>query len=72
MFEHHDHTINDIIKNQEKLMADVTALNQAVTENTTAVDAAVQKLQAGSTPTQAEVDALVTVIQTDTAKLNAA
>jgi hypothetical protein len=75
MFEHHDpqKLINHIIRNQERLMADITALTTAVTDNTTAVDAAVTKLQSGTgTPTQAEVDTLTSAVQSSVASLNAA
>ena len=51
-------------------MADVTALNEAVTANTNAVNAAVAKLQEAGKPTQTEVDALTTAVQTAVTDLN--
>ena len=71
---HHDspeRLAKQIIHNQEKLMADLTALTSAVSENTSAVEAAVNKLQASSTE-QPAVDALTTQINEAVAKLTAA
>lgn len=58
-----------IIEQQEQIMANLDALNQAVSDNTTAVNAAVAELQ--STDDQAGVDAAAAAISASTAALNA-
>ena len=63
---------DNIADRQERLMADVTALNAAVAENTTAVDAAVAKLSEAGVPTQTEVDTLTAAVQASVTALNAA
>lgn len=64
--------LEKLLENQEKIMADLTALTAAVAENTTAVAAVqteVQNLQSGSD--QAAVDSLTSQVQTNNTALNA-
>lgn len=56
-----------------KIMADFTALTQAVIDNTTATNAAIAKITTLPTDTdQASVDAVTTQITANTAALNGA
>src|SRR5271170_2375962 len=71
---HHDQRaqlVSQILRNQEKLMADLTALTTAVTDNTTAVDAAVAALEAPATD-QATVDTLTAAVTASVTALNTA
>ena len=58
-------------KQNEEIMADLTALNTAVADNTTATQAVVAAVESGSTD-QAGVDAAVSGIQANTDALNSA
>lgn len=51
------------------LMADITALKQAIEADTAAVEAAVAALGTAQKPSQAEVDALTTQVQANTQTL---
>jgi methyl-accepting chemotaxis protein len=55
-----------------RIMADVGRLQQAVTDNTLAVNAAVAKIAEGSTPSQAQLDQLAGEVESNTSSLNAA
>ena len=62
-----------LLEQQEKIMADFTKLNAAVVANTTAVDAAIVKIDAliAGGADQASIDAAATTVQADADRLAA-
>jgi chromosome segregation ATPase len=63
------HTLRIIEKQQEIIMAQITALSEAVSKVSAEVEAAVTKLGEGSSPTQADVDALTSQLTDAASKL---
>jgi hypothetical protein len=63
------HLLENTERKLNDIMADVTALTTAVTDQTVVVNEAVAKLTSPTTPTQAEVDAVTNAVQSNTTAL---
>jgi hypothetical protein len=78
-FDWLEHHFKQSRERDEKIMADITKLNEAVAGMGASVDAAVAEIAelkasggGSATPTQAEVDSLTSAVEADAAKLMAA
>lgn len=74
----HHHGLDDrtllikILENQNEIMADLTKLQASVAANTEATNAAVKLITSTSPTDQADVDALTSAVDANTAALTAA
>lgn len=67
---HQNKFLNNLNQKVNKIMLNLTSLQQAVTDNTTAINAAIAKLQSPQT-TQADIDAITSTVTSNNTALNA-